>query len=136
MQVVHSTLINPVMTVLEGSLIACSHTGFHHVTILKSVSSCLMKTSDSASCPFLRFTFSCLQPPTLFIIHLPVPAGKKLHALVMIAASYCPVFKQEMVNELCISESCGCTLIVEECPAPRPSWSFCDCMYVSVPLTS
>lgn len=92
--------------------------------------------SDSASCPFLRFTFSCLQPPALFFIHLRGSAGKKLHALPMIAAAYCLLFKEEVVNELSITESCGCSLIVEECPAPRPPWSFCNCMDVSFPLTS
>lgn len=44
MQVVQSTLINPVVTVLEGSLIACSCTMFHHKTIFKSASRHLTKT--------------------------------------------------------------------------------------------
>lgn len=43
MQVIRSILINAVVTVLEQSLIVCSHTMFHHQIVFKSASSCLTK---------------------------------------------------------------------------------------------
>lgn len=81
-------------------------------------------------CPLLRFAVGLSATSALFIIHLPVCsvlAGKNLQPLVMIAASYCPVSEQEVINELFISEFCSCSVIEEECPVPRPSVFFCNC---------
>jgi len=100
MQVVHSTLINSVVTVLEGSLIASSHTVFHLKTIFKSAHRYLTKTvqilphvgEDQVLSLLLVYSQLCLRPPALFLIHLPVcavPTGRKRHPLVVIATLVC-----------------------------------------------
>lgn len=148
MQVVHSTLINPVVTIPEGSLIACSHTMFHHKTIFKSVSRYLTKTVQilphvgAGKVRSLLQVYSqlSLQRPALFIIHIPVwslPNGKKLYPLVMMATSCLLVSKWEVINELyqrvlwLLTNSGGMS-----CSKSFLKLCFCNCIYVSVALTS